>query len=102
MFYALGDFNINIEKSNRTNAAIEYLNNILSNRTLPIITIPTTVTSSFSIIIDHIIESLLVDWKLTVLSFFLHGSLTRYRYQSLSFCLHWLHHRLFAISHRLF
>ena len=47
------------------------------------------------------IDSLLVDWKLTVLSFFLHGSLTRYRYQSLSFCLLWLHHRLFTISTRL-
>ena len=31
IFYALGDFNISIDKSNRTNTAIEYLDIILSN-----------------------------------------------------------------------
>ena len=57
IFYALEDFNINIDKSNRTNIAIEYLNIILSNGALPIITIPTRVTSSSSTIIDHIITN---------------------------------------------
>ena len=57
IFYALGDFNINIDKSNRTNTAIEYLNIILSNGALPIITIPTRVTSSSSTIIDLIITN---------------------------------------------
>ena len=57
IFYALGDFNINTDKSNHTNTAIEYLNIILSNGALPIITVPTRVTSSSSTIIDHIITN---------------------------------------------
>ena len=44
-----------MDKSNRTNTAIEYLNIILSNCSLPIITIPSRVTTSSSTIIDHII-----------------------------------------------
>ena len=46
-----------MDKSNRTNTAIEYLNIILSNCALPIFTIPTRVTSSSSTIIDHIITN---------------------------------------------
>ena len=57
IFYAVVDFNINIDQSNRTNTAIEYLNIILSNGALPIITILTRVTSSSSTIIDHIITN---------------------------------------------
>ena len=53
IFYAVGDININIDESNRTDTAIEYLKIILSSEALLIITIPTGVTSSCSIIIDR-------------------------------------------------
>ena len=56
-FYAVGDININIDKSNRTNTAIEYLTIILSSGVKPIITIPTRLTSSSSTIIYHIITN---------------------------------------------
>ena len=73
IFYAHGDFNINIDKSNRTNTAIEYLNIILSNGALPIITIPTRVTSSSSTIIHHIITN---DFKHNLTPFVIQEDMT--------------------------
>ena len=75
IFYALGDFNINIDKSNRINTAREYLNIILSNSTLPIIRIPTRDTSYSSTIIDHIITN---DLKHNFTPFVIQEDMTDY------------------------
>ena len=56
-YYILGDFNINIQKFNRTNAAQNYINLIVSNGAIPIITKPARVTPESSSIIDHIITN---------------------------------------------
>ena len=57
IFHAVGDININIDESNRTDTAIKYLKIILSSEALPIITMPTGVTSSCSTTIDPIITN---------------------------------------------
>ena len=56
-FYILGDFNINLHHANRSHSATEYINTIISNRAVPLITKPTTVTDTSSTIIDHIITN---------------------------------------------
>lgn len=56
-FYLIGDFNINIEKTQRTEAANDYIDSIIANGALPIITLPTRVTSTSSTIIDHVITN---------------------------------------------
>ena len=72
-FYAVGDININIDESNRTDTAIEYLKIILSSEALPIITIPTGVTSSCSTIIDRIITN---DLKHNLIPFVIQEDMT--------------------------
>ena len=56
-YYILGDFDINMQKFNRTNAAHNHINLIVSNGAIPIITKPTRVTPESSSIIDHIITN---------------------------------------------
>jgi len=53
----LGDFNINIQRENRSNIFQEYINIIESHGAVPIITIPTRVTNDSSTTIDHIITN---------------------------------------------
>ena len=55
VYYISGDFNINILQDNRSNITSECINLIVSHGTLPVITIPTRVTSNSSTLIDHII-----------------------------------------------
>ena len=57
VYYILGDFNINILQDNRSNSASEYINLIVSHGAVPVITIPTRVTSNSSTLIDHIITN---------------------------------------------
>ena len=56
-YYILGDFNINTQKFNRTNAAPNNINLIVTNGAIPIITKPTKVTPELSTIIDYIITN---------------------------------------------
>ena len=55
--YLAGDKNINIDRSSRTKTANDYINEMLSYNVIPIITLPTRVTSRSSSIIDHIITN---------------------------------------------
>ena len=57
VYYILGDFNINILQDNRSNSASEYINLIVSHGAMPVITIPTRVTSNSFTLIDHIITN---------------------------------------------
>ena len=57
VYYILCDFNINILQGNRSNSASEYINLIVSHGAVPVITIPTRVTSNSSTLIDHIITN---------------------------------------------
>ena len=57
VYYISGDFNINILQDNRSNSASEYINLIVSHGAMPVITIPTRVTSNWSTLIDHIITN---------------------------------------------
>jgi len=54
-FYVLGDMNINIDCKRRTSTASNYINEFISCGAIPVITIPTRVTSETSSIIDHIL-----------------------------------------------
>ena len=56
-YYILGDFKINIQKFNRTNAAHNCINLIVSNGAILIITKPTRVTPESSSIMDHILTN---------------------------------------------
>ena len=56
-YYILGDFNINIQKYNRTSAAYTYINLIVNNGAISIITKLARVNSESSFIIDHIITN---------------------------------------------
>ena len=57
MLYLAGDININIDRSSRTKTANDYINKMLSYNVIPIITLPTRVTSRSLSIIDHIITN---------------------------------------------
>ena len=57
VYYVLGDFNISILQDNRSNSATEYINLIVSHGAVPVITIPTRVTSNSSTLIDQIITN---------------------------------------------
>ena len=57
LYYILGDFNINILKSKRTSRSHDYINLIVANGAVPIITKPTKVTPESYSIIDHIITN---------------------------------------------
>ena len=56
-YYILGDFNINILKSKCTGISHDYINVIVANGAVPIITKPARVTPESSSIIDHIINN---------------------------------------------
>ena len=56
-YYILRDFNIKIQKHNRTSAAHNYTNLIVSNGAIPIIKKPTRVTPESSSATDHIITN---------------------------------------------
>jgi len=56
-FYLFGDINIDITLINRTKLAKDYINLQVSHCSLPLITLPTRVTSTSSTIIDHIITN---------------------------------------------
>ena len=51
--YLAGDININLDKLNRTKLADNYINILISNGLLSLITISTRVTATSSTIIDH-------------------------------------------------
>ena len=53
--YLLRDLNINLDKFNRSKIANNYINIIISNSAIPIITLSARVTSATSTIFDHII-----------------------------------------------
>ena len=56
--FLIGDLNINISTSaSRLNCAFDYLNVLASHGYFPLIAIPTRVTNSSAIIIDHIITN---------------------------------------------
>ena len=56
-FYILGDMNIDISTDNRTTAAETYINELLGNGDIPVISYLTRVTSSTSTIINYIITN---------------------------------------------
>ena len=57
VYYILGDFNINLMQENRSSFANEYINLIVSNGAVPVITIPTRVTATSATLLDHIITN---------------------------------------------
>ena len=57
VYYVLGDFNINLMKENRSSFADEYINLIVSNGAVPVITIPTRVTATLATLLDYIITN---------------------------------------------
>ena len=57
VYYMLDDFNINILQDNRSNSTSEYISLIVSHGAIPVITVPTRVTSNSSTLIDHIITN---------------------------------------------
>ena len=73
LFYLLADVKININQSNRTNLAIDYINILLCHRAFTVITIPTKVAPTSATVIDHIISN---DLKHKVLPFVLRDYLT--------------------------
>jgi len=56
-FNVLGDMNINIDYNRRTAVTSNYINELINCCAIPIITIPTRVTSETSSIIDHILTN---------------------------------------------
>jgi len=54
----LGDFNVNLDPQNRLASATEYLNTLVSNGMLPLITKYTRVSQNSKIIIDHVITNI--------------------------------------------
>ena len=73
VYYILGDFNINLNRDNRTNSANLYINSILSHGAIPLITKPTRISNNSSTIIDHIITN---DSKHELQSFIVKSDLT--------------------------
>ena len=73
VYYILGDFNINLNRDNRTNSANLYINSILSHDAIPLITKPTRISNNSSTIIDHIITN---DSKHELQSFIVKSDLT--------------------------
>ena len=55
--FILGDTNVNINRDDRSNSAIDYLSMMTSNGLFPLVTKPTRVTDKSSTLIDHIFTS---------------------------------------------
>jgi len=56
-FYVLGFMNIDISVKNRSPASSKYVESLISNGVIPIITLPTHLTNILSTTIDHIITN---------------------------------------------
>ena len=55
--YLIGHFNIDVKKKNRSNTAKTYINTLIANGAVPLLTKPTRLTDKTSTIIDHIITN---------------------------------------------
>ena len=57
IYYLICDFNIDLKKKSRSNSAKNYIDTLIANGAVPLITIPTRVTDKTSTIIDHVITN---------------------------------------------
>ena len=69
----MGDLNINLDKFKRSKIANDYINVMIRNSAISLITLPTRVTFATSTIIDHIITN---DLKHKIAPFVIHSDLT--------------------------